>query len=226
MNEVLQENLFAIEPGWFKRDDPKTSLMCFGFETGPGWYPLIRALLWHAKGRQKRWDQDYENYCRWKNNGFIGALKQEKQWIWNDTIKRYNEVLAKGEKPWFSLPKRYKIVKSLYKCAKYWFRQRKEYHEKFATWNKRVANGKPGNPFAVGNFAIEQVKQKYGELRYYYYGGDEDFYAAVRAAETFSHYICETCGKAGQPNDGGWITTLCDTCAPLDRIKGELPAVW
>jgi len=45
MNEINTARLFADFPEFFKhRDDPRSSLMCFGFECGDGWYDLIYSL--------------------------------------------------------------------------------------------------------------------------------------------------------------------------------------
>lgn len=34
----------------------------------------------------------------------------------------------------------------------------------------------------------------------------------VAKAEAESYRTCEVCGRPGQPNDGGWISTLCGEC--------------
>ena len=59
---------------------------------------------------------------------------------------------------------------------------------------------------------FDQVKEKYGGLRLYFSGGDEYIRGMVRMAEAFSYKVCEVCGNKGEPNKGGWITTLCDSC--------------
>lgn len=59
---------------------------------------------------------------------------------------------------------------------------------------------------------FDQIKEKYGTLRVYFSGGDEYVEGLVSMAETISGKICEVCGNKGQPNKGGWITTLCDGC--------------
>lgn len=57
----------------------------------------------------------------------------------------------------------------------------------------------------------EQVKEKYGGLRFYYTGGDATVHALVGFAEDLSERTCETCGAPGTPNDEyGWIRTRCD----------------
>lgn len=57
---------------------------------------------------------------------------------------------------------------------------------------------------------ITQIKEKYGSLRFYYYGGDDIVDGMVRMAELVSEYTCEQCGKPGKIRDDGWLKTLCD----------------
>jgi hypothetical protein len=65
-----------------------------------------------------------------------------------------------------------------------------------------------------GNFipqvAVEQIKEKFGGLRFYYIGGDDAVDGMVRMAESWASNTCEECGKPGQSRTGGWIKTLCD----------------
>lgn len=59
-------------------------------------------------------------------------------------------------------------------------------------------------------FYLDQVKEKFGGLRFYYTGGDEYIAGMVSFAENLSTTICEVCGKPGHRRDGRWIRTLCD----------------
>ena len=59
---------------------------------------------------------------------------------------------------------------------------------------------------------FDQVKEKYGGLRLYFSGGDEYVEGLVSMGEAMSYKICEVCGNKGKPNEGGWISTLCDGC--------------
>jgi hypothetical protein len=56
---------------------------------------------------------------------------------------------------------------------------------------------------------IVQVKEKFGTLRFYYYGGDDRVSALVDFAEAMSGVTCEECGAPGTQTGGGWIKTLC-----------------
>jgi hypothetical protein len=56
----------------------------------------------------------------------------------------------------------------------------------------------------------DQVKEKFGGLRFYYHGGDDEVSGMVRMAESWAAKTCETCGERGELRHGGWIRTLCD----------------
>ena len=64
---------------------------------------------------------------------------------------------------------------------------------------------------------FDQIKEKYGGLRAYFSGGDDYVEGLVSMAEAMSYKICEVCGERGNPNKGGWISTLCNSC----RCKNE-----
>lgn len=61
-------------------------------------------------------------------------------------------------------------------------------------------------------FEVVQVKEKFGELRFYAHGGNEKIQSLIDEAERKSAETCEKCGKPGKTRGGGWITTLCDEC--------------
>ncbi len=62
----------------------------------------------------------------------------------------------------------------------------------------------------VEQVVVEQIKEKFGGLRFYYQGGDETIHGMVRMAESWADASCETCGSPGKSRNGGWIKTLCD----------------
>jgi hypothetical protein len=65
----------------------------------------------------------------------------------------------------------------------------------------------------------DQVKEKYGTLRFYYHGGDEAVEGMVSMAESMTHRTCENCGCPGEPRGGGWIKTLCGNCDDERKTK-------
>jgi hypothetical protein len=61
----------------------------------------------------------------------------------------------------------------------------------------------------VPQVTLDQVKEKFGTLRFYYTGGDDYIRGMVTMAESMSGVTCETCGKPGTQTSGGWIKTVC-----------------
>ncbi len=59
---------------------------------------------------------------------------------------------------------------------------------------------------------VEQIKEKYGELRYYLSTWTDEIDKLVREAEDLSIITCEVCGKTGKMNDGPWFQVRCESC--------------
>lgn len=76
----------------------------------------------------------------------------------------------------------------------------------------KIDNHLKTHPELKKDFLPTQVKEKFGGLRFYYVGGDETISKYVEEAEAKSYTICELCGKPGEPNERGWISTLCPQC--------------
>jgi hypothetical protein len=72
-------------------------------------------------------------------------------------------------------------------------------------WNKNREN----RPI-VEQVVVAQIKEKFGGLRFYYEGGDDQISGMVRMAEAWANNTCENCGAPGKRREGGWIKTLCD----------------
>jgi hypothetical protein len=62
----------------------------------------------------------------------------------------------------------------------------------------------------IPQVTVEQIKEKFGGLRFYYQGGDEYIHGLVSMAESWAGIACEECGGIGERRSGGWIRTLCD----------------
>ena len=69
-------------------------------------------------------------------------------------------------------------------------------------------------------FAVEQVKQKYGGLRFYCPSNDA-IDALISVAENAAYHTCEACGKPGKVRPGGLIEVLCDKCNGTDKILNK-----
>jgi hypothetical protein len=63
----------------------------------------------------------------------------------------------------------------------------------------------------VAQVTVAQIKEKFGGLRFYYDGGDDEIRGMVRMAESWADKSCETCGSPGTSGGKGWIKTLCPT---------------
>ena len=67
-------------------------------------------------------------------------------------------------------------------------------------------------PESIPQVTLDQVKEKFGTLRFYYSGGDDYISGMVRMAESMSAVTCEGCGNTGERRGGGWVHTYCTPC--------------
>lgn len=71
---------------------------------------------------------------------------------------------------------------------------------------------------------IDQVKEKFGELRFYYSGGDKEVAGMVRFAEYLCNQTCEVSGEKGELcRRGGWYKTLSKNTLNSDVYKEYKP---
>ena len=77
-------------------------------------------------------------------------------------------------------------------------------------------------------FRFSQIKEKFGGLRLYHYGGDDYTSAVCTMAEALSYKICELTGDRGQLcSTGYWLRTLSPAMAekhgytPVKNCKGD-----
>ena len=91
--------------------------------------------------------------------------------------------------------------------------------------NERLAEIVAGDfreiPESIHQVTLDQVKEKFGTLRFYYSGGDEYIHGLVSMAESMSGVTCETCGKPGTSTGGGWIKTACKEHGGIDYEESE-----
>lgn len=62
----------------------------------------------------------------------------------------------------------------------------------------------------VPQVVVEQIKEKFGGLRFYYSGGDDEISGMVTMAEAWASNTCEICGVSATKQTTGWIKTVCD----------------
>ena len=124
MKKELDEYLCKVYPKMMvtRNKDMQDTCMCWGFECGDGWFPILNQLMGNI-----------QHHIDWKNK---------------------KEVV-------------------------------------------------------VPQVTLDQVKEKFGTLRFYYTGGDDYISGLVSMAESMSGVTCEECGKPGTSTSGGWIKTVC-----------------
>lgn len=57
---------------------------------------------------------------------------------------------------------------------------------------------------------VNQVKEKFGTLRFYISNNHPVLDAYIDFAEDMSAVTCEVCGNPGSINDGGWLSVRCE----------------
>jgi hypothetical protein len=91
-----------------------------------------------------------------------------------------------------------------FECGDGWFDLIKRLSERLKEISERTGD----------DIQAEQVKEKYGTLRFYINGGDEEAYKTIDKAERESEHTCELCGNnAGRLTEQfGWWRVLCQKC--------------
>jgi hypothetical protein len=74
-------------------------------------------------------------------------------------------------------------------------------------------------PESIPQVTLDQVKEKFGTLRFYYSGGDDYISGMVSLAESMTGVTCEECGNVGERRGGGWVHTYCTPCEEAREIK-------
>ncbi len=71
----------------------------------------------------------------------------------------------------------------------------------------------------ASDFQVVQVKEKFGGLRIYADGSNDEIEAAINLAGELIVLTCEVCGNAGRREEDatGWWKTLCASC----RTSGQ-----
>lgn len=103
----------------------------------------------------------------------------------------------------------YEIINQLCALIQNHIDWKQKNHEWAVQWNQEHPMDPRPVPEPVAQVVAEQVKEKFGGLRFYYRGGDDVVDGMVRMAEAMSERICEECGSPGTQNSQGWIRTLC-----------------
>jgi hypothetical protein len=109
------------------------------------------------------------------------------------------------------------IVESLCYNIQSHIDQRKEYADWYAS-QPAGTQYKIKEPALCPQVTVQQIKEKFGGLRFYYSGGDETVAGMVRMAESWAARSCEVCGNPGEVRHTGWFRTLCAEHAAEELI--------
>lgn len=91
-------------------------------------------------------------------------------------------------------------------CGDGWFELLKELLIALEALNDERA---PDEPKAYA----EQIKEKFGELRFYLAAEDAEMESLIEEATQTSRVTCESCGNPGKREARkGWISVLCNEC--------------
>lgn len=76
-------------------------------------------------------------------------------------------------------------------------------------------------PEKINQVVAEQVKEKFGTLRFYYRGGDSFIHGMIQMAESISSRMCDECGAPAQVGGQGWLSTRCTSCREILEQKRQ-----
>jgi hypothetical protein len=137
-----------------------------------------------------------------------GLLQNRKDWAdrYDAYNVQHNEALAAAKAGDFSL-----YTKLFERADQDWAEANKEKFLKEEVRELRLMH----QPVAM------QVKEKFGGLRFYMSGGDNECNAYVEFAERISFEICEYCGSTHETSQTkkGWIKTLCSECMRIQEAN-------
>jgi hypothetical protein len=99
-----------------------------------------------------------------------------------------------------------------FECDDGWFRiilWLSRYLQSYIDQQNEYSAKYPDRYLPVKQIKVVQVKEKFGTLRYYVDGGNENTQNVISFVEYISGYICETTGKTEDVgfNKKGWIKT-------------------
>ena len=120
---------------------------------------------------------------------------------WHNTKReraiKYNEIVKTAQAGDFTLFDEYYAYRAV---SPEWLDNRKKAIPTEKLW--KIEEEMP-------QVVAEQVKEKFGTLRFYTNLSDDYISGAISMAESMSANICEECGKPGRSNNTGWLRVRC-----------------
>jgi hypothetical protein len=186
MKPELQATLIKRFPmlyrGYYK--SMRETCMCWGFDVGDGWYPIIYSLSLAIEDELKRVHPWYVRRY-WRQLEWLSERWNEALWF---VLRRVKSDLFEGKPvPYTKIIERDTLRGKIY-CFLLGLLRHPRY------------------------FSVTQVKEKFGSLRYYTGWETEAMSKYISVACHASANTCEVCGSWGKRNSMGWISCLCDKC--------------
>ena len=210
--EVLfEEKIMNLYPDLFYKDsEDKPIQPACGISCPQGWKFLVENLCksidYHIKNK-KISIQKHKTWFAIKMFIYSKFIKYVGEIIYDilNPYKRYKPKSAKNDKYWIIRPEISELVKEKHprrltifqnvQMFFIWFRPSYKWHSE-----------------KVPAVTIDQIKEKFGELRFYYSGGDEVIAGMVQFAEYLSSKTCEVSGEPGElckkSKEFNWYKTL------------------
>jgi hypothetical protein len=184
--------------------------MCWGFNHGDGWFEIIWQLSL-AIEEELRYSWLRKRWFLFKKSFFR---------TWNTTVYTLSPVRVDQRSGRFWHNRRPVSLGGRRKSPRDWLARNTfgpalgkgdERHSFLPDKHTESRGFKAFVVWPYTGFAVQQVKEKFGTLRFYCPGSDA-IHKYVWLAERLSAVTCEDCGKPGNANPSGWIRTQCEDC--------------
>ncbi|MFL0194333.1 hypothetical protein ACJDU8_01900 [Clostridium sp. WILCCON 0269] len=94
------------------------------------------------------------------------------------------------------------------------------WHDLIIELIEKIENIYKENNVDISEFKIDQIREKYGGLRFDALSSIKEVYHIISKYEDKSDTICDECGKIGSLCEkNGWLETLCEECACKNGYK-------
>lgn len=231
MDKKLDEALCSDFPLLYRdrHASMQGTAMCWGFDVGDGWEPLIRDL----SAQLEPLIQNIVNKIETESNGNPECVCGE---------TRFEHINSTGKcVKVFQLPKNPKFINSISRWGHFSisgdvYNSKKLKDRLYVIWRRmkswmsRKITRKLNSilsylcdkdllfrmqpcwckAFDMSHPAASQVKEKFATLRFYMTSATDEMYDLISKAEARSSKTCEVCGQPGVLRQGGWLQTLCD----------------
>lgn len=203
MKKQLQDKLyedFSLLYG-DRNKSMQVTCMCWGIETGDGWYDLIRELSEKLNKQIEKYAEDNPNLR-----------------CYNCGCAKDRHYASRSYNPGKCLHIRREPRKRYFRRSRHlpWYRRLLNPFMTLLNWFHYMFNYDLTACYCEGYDPsiprASQVKEKFGTLRFYMTSELPGMHEHIREAERQSAETCELCGAPGKVIDGGWITTRCEGC--------------